>query len=239
MRISSDNNHDHRAAVFSGTNVAPPLPVRPAGRRAVSPRRRATLLLVLALACASTAIGGCQTTTTDVTAGGARRTSPTPDASRVTTEPPRSEAADAGDGTTRATPSVRRNDLPGRTADPLDPCAERLHALCGPLLFYYVQNRQLPPTLQDLEGGPEPIPPLICPDSHKPYVYLLKNPIPIDNPRGHILLHDAVAAHDGVRWTIVVSPGANPTELIAKAVGIREDRFAVLRSQTTLPADGK
>jgi hypothetical protein len=183
-------------------------------------------------------VAGCRTTTTDVTAGGARRTSPAPSAQRGTPDPSKSASNDVGEGGGKPAPSARK-DLPNRPADPLDPCAERLHALCGPLLFYYVQNRQLPPTLQDLEGAPEPIPPLLCPDSHKPYVYLLKNPIPIDNPRGHILVHDAVAAHGGVRWVIVVSPGANPTELIAKAVGIREDRFAVLRSQITLPSDGE
>jgi len=124
--------------------------------------------------------------------------------------------------------TVRATNHSGST---LDECAERLHALCGPLLFYYLQNRRLPPTLQDLQDGPEPIPPLVCPDTHKPYVYLLQHPIPIDNPSGYILIHDAVADREGTRWAIVVSPGATPTELVAKAIGIREERFAVLRTK--------
>jgi hypothetical protein len=120
-----------------------------------------------------------------------------------------------------------------RNEDPLDDCAERLHSLCGPLLFYFMQNRQLPTTLQDLPAdGPEPVPPLMCPQSHKPYVYALKTAIPIDNPKGYIIVHDPVPGHDGVRWCIVAAPGDSATEpLIVKSVGIREDRFAVLRSK--------
>jgi hypothetical protein len=135
--------------------------------------------------------------------------------------------------TERPASSGRKPSLARRSEDPLDDCAERLHSLCGPLLFYYLQNRHLPVTLQDLPADtPEPLPPLMCPESHKPYVYALKTAIPIDNPKGYIIVHDPVPAHDGVRWCIVASPGDSATEpLIVKSVGIREDRFAVLRSK--------
>lgn len=155
---------------------------------------------------------------------------------RTTLRRPRSVTVEGAGGDARSDqkpPVADRTDAAAAgPAKALDPCAERLHALCGPLLFYYLQNRQLPPTLQDLQDGPEPIPPLYCPESRKPYAYLPNSPIPIDNPRGHILIHDPVAAHNGVRWAIVVSAGATPTEpLVAKAIGIREERFAVLRSR--------
>lgn len=142
----------------------------------------------------------------------------------VVQERPASSSAKRGSSSAA---QARRNE------DPLDECAERLHSLCGPLLFYYLQNHHLPPTLQDLPAdGPEPLPPLLCPESHKPYVYALKNAIPIDNPKGYIIVHDPVPAHDGVRWCVVVSPSdAGSESVVVKSVGIREDRFAVLRSR--------
>src|SRR5262245_27281058 len=54
-----------------------------------------------------------------------------------------------------------------------DPCATRLHDICGPLLFYYATNHQLPVKLEDLKqiGGFEEVE-YICPVSGLPYVYV-------------------------------------------------------------------
>jgi hypothetical protein len=196
--------------------------------KAMMNKARAALWLIAAVGVAA----GCRPAPRG--SGTAGRSGSAPIATRAAPERPKSDAARSGP------PRGAAEQVPGRPGDALDPCAERLHALCGPLLLYYLQHRSLPPTLQDLEDGPEPTPPLYCPDSRKPYVYLPNNAIAIDNPRGHILVHDPVAAHHGVRWAIVISAGATPAEpLIAKAVGIKEDRFAVLRSKAMAAERGE
>jgi hypothetical protein len=186
-----------------------------------------------AFLCAAAIFAGCQTTTEKMPRGS---TGSSKSHSGVTTGNGSVEYAKPmvveerpASSKNKSSPSAQAR----RNEDPLDDCAERLHSLCGPLLFYYMQNHHLPVTLQDLPAnGPEPVPPLMCPESHKPYVYSLKNPIFIDNPRGYIIVHDPVPAHNGVRWCIVASPGDSATEpIIVKSVGIREDRFAVLRSK--------
>jgi hypothetical protein len=204
---------------------------RPCNQRRVPTDMKTSIAAALFL-CASLPLTGCQS-------GGAK-----PSHSKSRNAP---YATGDGRAVEYAKPAVvvqqrpassgKRGSSPaaqtGNTEDALNDCAERLHSLCGPLLFYYLQNRHFPATLQDLPSdGPEPLPPLLCPETHKPYVYALKNAIPIDNPRGYIIVHDAVPAHDGVRWCIVVSPGDSASDsLIVKSVGIREDRFAVLRTR--------
>ena len=184
-----------------------------------------------ALLCATVLLGGCQTTTEKLPPGGRGGSNRPVTSGDRSVEYAKPVVVQERAGSSKKKPSpaaqARRNE------DPLDECAERLHSLCGPLLLYYMQHRRLPATLQDLPtDGPEPVPPLLCPDSHKPYVYALQNAIPIDNPKGYIIVHDAVPAHDGVRWCVVASPGTSATEpLIVKSVGIKEDRFAVLRSR--------
>jgi hypothetical protein len=201
--------------------------------------RRPSVTFRLALLCATAAavwVGGCQTTTEKAPRGKSHTivhggSGGTGDRAVEYVNPvvvqERSSSSSKKKGSSSPTSLARRNE------DPLDECAERLHSLCGPLLFYYLQNRRLPPTLQELPSdGPEPLPPLYCPESHKPYVYALKNAIPIDNPKGYIIVHDPVPAHDGVRWCVVVSPGESAADsLIVKSVGIREARFAVLRTR--------
>ena len=54
-----------------------------------------------------------------------------------------------------------------------DPCAMRLHDVCGPLLLYYATNRALPAKLEQLSevSGFESVKNFTCPASGKPYVY--------------------------------------------------------------------
>ncbi len=189
------------------------------------------ITIACVLLCASLGIlsAGCQTTTTTVTPSHGKTVQNSSDGRAVEYAKPVVVQERPASAKRSSSPSVQAR----RNEDPLDDCAERLHSLCGPLLFYYLQNHHLPTMLADLPAeGPEPLPPLICPESHKPYVYSLKTAIPIDNPKGYIIVHDPVPAHNGVRWCIVASPGDSATEpLIVKSVGIKEDRFAVLRSR--------
>jgi hypothetical protein len=101
-----------------------------------------------------------------------------------------------------------------------DPCVERMHNLCGAMLAFYLINKDLPASLDDLKtvaefGGPlEPS----CPASGQPFVY---EPAGLHsvNGRKYIVLYDATPAHkgtgllaaagEGVRHAIV-TPENNP-----------------------------
>ena len=54
-----------------------------------------------------------------------------------------------------------------------DPCATRLHEICGPLLMYFAQNHQLPKDLKELSTVPgfSDVNDFTCPVSHQPYIY--------------------------------------------------------------------
>ena len=55
-----------------------------------------------------------------------------------------------------ATPKKTGDDAPiGHS----DPCATRLHELCGPLLLYYATNRSLPAKLEELNTVGMDMPP--------------------------------------------------------------------------------
>src|SRR5688500_13126803 len=67
-------------------------------------------------------------------------------------------------------------DNPGQptaTISGKDPCADRLHALCGPLLLHYAVKRHLPAHIDELRAfaGGDPAVEFTCPVSGKPYVY--------------------------------------------------------------------
>jgi len=84
----------------------------------------------------------------------------------------------------------------------MDPCAERLHELCGHFLLYYSSHKHLPDNLDELRAqDPKSLPPLVCPASGKPYVY---HPRPADG----LLLLDAEPCHAGRGWAITTETGA-------------------------------
>lgn len=118
----------------------------------------------------------------------------------------------------------------GTGAAPLsatDPCAERLHALCGPLLYYYALNRRLPDRIEDLEqlAGPDPAAGIDCPVSKLPYVYVPKGFALPDKP-GFVVLHDAEPSHAGFRWAVVVEEPKGPKQpLITRVVAVPEGQF--------------
>jgi hypothetical protein len=95
------------------------------------------------------------------------------------------------------------------TPDIADPCAERLHDLCGQLLFYYNARRQLPATLEELErASPGPVP-LVCPTCGKPYAYN-RDGLEVPESPWRVIVYDAEPCHAGKRWVILldtVRPG--------------------------------
>ncbi|HTL29609.1 MAG TPA: hypothetical protein VL282_10315 [Tepidisphaeraceae bacterium] len=114
---------------------------------------------------------------------------------------------------------------PSSTAQPsaqitnTDPCAMRLHDICGPLLLFYGTHRRIPSNLQELKDEFSDLPELVCPVSKLPYVYDPEGKVGTD-PRTRIILYDAKPVHSGIRWGIGLveaEPGAAP---VAKVVAV-------------------
>ena len=107
-----------------------------------------------------------------------------------------------------------------------DPCAERLHDVCGHLLLYYASHKRLPPTLAELKSAlaMRP-PPLVCPASGKPYVY---DPAGVSIPGrpGRLALYDPEPSHSGMRWAIMVGTPADGANVTARVILLPESEFA-------------
>jgi hypothetical protein len=107
-----------------------------------------------------------------------------------------------------------------------DPCAERLHDVCGHLLLYYASHKRLPPTLAELKSTPTmPLPPLVCPASGKPYVY---DPAGVSIPGrpGRLVLYDPEPSHSGMRWAVMVGTPADATNVTTRVILLPESEFA-------------
>ena len=123
---------------------------------------------------------------------------------------------------------------PSQPSIQLDPCAERLHDLCGHLLLYCSVHKKLPPTLEELAATSSPASaPLVCPLSKKPYVY---DPVglPIEGRPGRLVLYDPEPTHSGMRWGILA---AAPTEggLITANVILLSERELTAARQSPQP----
>jgi hypothetical protein len=116
--------------------------------------------------------------------------------------------------------------VPARTSgDVLDACAERLHDICGQLLFYYSVKGQLPERLDQLgDIGSRPLPQFICPVSGKPYTYN-RDGLAMPGSSRRVLVCDAEPCHSGTRWAIVAE-GADPGKpLVVHVVVLPESRL--------------
>ncbi len=158
---------------------------------------RAICLLLLTILVT---LAGCQTTT-------------------VTESPNRGRTRVEG------TQQTDRSSVSADQAVASEPCAARLHDVAGALLLYYAVNKQLPPTLADLQDsvGADMLLDFTCPDSKLPYVYVpngLRHP---DRPKV-IILHDPIQVK-GKRWCILVQPGGPGTAQSLEVLAIPEPLF--------------
>jgi hypothetical protein len=117
----------------------------------------------------------------------------------------------------------------------IDPCAERLHDVCGKLLLHYAANKSLPPGFEQLRGICGQSLPPVCPVSGEPYKY---NPAGIEIPgrAGRLILHDATPAHSGMMWGIIAEAN-NENGLTARVVLLPESSVSSAgRQQSTRPS---
>ena len=108
----------------------------------------------------------------------------------------------------------------------IDPCAERLHDVCGRLLFYCSVNGKLPEKLDDLKRvDSSPLPPLVCPVSGKPYLYN-KEGLPTPGRAGFLVVYDAAAVHGGMRWGVWLEAAGEGQPLSGRIVRFPESLLA-------------
>jgi hypothetical protein len=108
-----------------------------------------------------------------------------------------------------------------------DPCATRLHDLCGPLLMYYRMHQALPQRLAELKEMPAfgAEVELTCPVSKQPYVYNAFG-LPSQDKSERVIIYDATPAHSGFRWAVsIIEPQAANAPLITKVIALPESQF--------------
>jgi hypothetical protein len=129
------------------------------------------------------------------------------------------------------TPQSRPAPVPVDATTPIltaDPCANRLHDICGALLLYYAVYHQLPGQLNELSRVPgfEHVNDFTCPISKKPYIYNPTGMLDIER-NTRIIIYDPAPSHRGTRWAIsVVEPRGNEA-LVTKVVGLPENWFVL------------
>ena len=117
---------------------------------------------------------------------------------------------------TQAGPASR----PGAARFEIDPCADRLHDICGPLLLYYAAHKELPESLADLDGtGSDATP--ACPITRKPYVYN-RNGLQVSGRPGRLIIYDAVACQSGTRCGILVETPRPGQPLVTRVIRVPE-----------------
>jgi hypothetical protein len=107
-----------------------------------------------------------------------------------------------------------------------EPCANRLHDICGPLLLYLTTHYRFPESLDELRQMPgfEGIGEFACPVSKQPYVY---NPAGVVGPNvsQRAVIYDAAPTHAGYRKAIVIREATPNAPFIADVVVWPESRF--------------
>ncbi len=107
-----------------------------------------------------------------------------------------------------------------------EPCATRLHDVCGPLLLYLTANYRLPETLDELRQVPggNTMEEFACPVSKQPYVYNLAGIVGPDISK-RAVIYDSAPTHLGYRWAILLKEATPDAPFIAEVVAWPESRF--------------
>jgi hypothetical protein len=112
--------------------------------------------------------------------------------------------------------------LPGSITEP---CADRLHTLCGPLLMYYALNHKMPERIEQIHeiGQPDPDVQINCPLSGKQYIYNAAG-LPRPGKPGVLVLYDAEPNHHGRRWAVAVQPPQRPNQALIPEVVLEDEK---------------
>jgi hypothetical protein len=115
---------------------------------------------------------------------------------------------------------------------PSDPSAQNLYDISGALLLYYAINREMPPTLSDLQTVTDPGSlHLNDPKSHLPYFYV-PDGLAREGENKRIIVCDPTPSDDGKRWCILmphVAPNAAQSTEVSE---LPERIFRLYRSVT-------
>jgi hypothetical protein len=117
-------------------------------------------------------------------------------------------------------------DNPHANVDSLtDPCAARMHALEGAMLFYYAVHHKMPEKLEDLKGSQDFDQELAftCPKSNEPYGYV-PGGLAAPGKQMRIVVYDASPVHNGFRWCVMVSP-SKPGSITVDVIPLAESVF--------------
>ncbi|HWB53503.1 MAG TPA: hypothetical protein VG722_04895 [Tepidisphaeraceae bacterium] len=137
----------------------------------------------------------------------------------------------------------RSSAPPGNIATPpsaaIDRCADHLQEICGVMLEYYVDHRQLPGTLEQLQSlaaqDGQPADLFACPISKLRYVYNADGiPLPGADPPARVVLYDAEPVHDARRWGLAISNPVGGHPLICRVVLLPKGLIAAYK--TSQPA---
>jgi hypothetical protein len=95
------------------------------------------------------------------------------------------------------------------TALATDPCAIRLQDISSAMLFYVIQHKEMPHTLEDVRilGGTAAADPkfFTCPTTGQPYIYVRAG-LSVPGQERLLVVYDSVADSAGLRWGIVAAP---------------------------------
>lgn len=76
----------------------------------------------------------------------------------------------------------------------------------------------------------------LCPTSHQPYVYVPSGvpvPLPSPEPIGRLVLYDATAAHNGLRWGITVLEPKGNKPLVTRIIAVPATSQLPMGTQVT------
>jgi hypothetical protein len=112
-------------------------------------------------------------------------------------------------------PVPRTSGVPSLT----DPCADRLQTICDTMLTFVAVKKKLPDSLEELRPFADVDAPLefTCPASGKPYVYM-PDGLGVPGQERRLILYDAIPAHNGWSWGVVMMPPSNPQPLTVSVV---------------------
>jgi hypothetical protein len=116
----------------------------------------------------------------------------------------------------------------------LDPCADRMHDLCGALLRYYMAHRDLPAALEDLAEVDQSIA-LECPTTRRPYEYVREG-LGVRGEAARLIIFEPIPCRDRLRCGILCQP-VQPGKPLILRVKRLQDRNIVWPDLEQQPAE--